>query len=284
LKKCTARKESIFYMDINRMLEIFQFDFMIRALIAGGVIGLISPLIGNFLVVRRYSLMADTLAHVALAGVAIGLLTGQQPVAVAVATTIIAAVLIDRLRDRKRIYSESVLAIFLSGSLAIAVVLMSVANGLNTDLLSVLFGSIATVTTTDLYYIVTLGVVVLATIALLYKELFLVSFDEDIATASGLRTRLLNLVTVVLAAITVALSMRIVGVLLIGALMVIPVVTAMQIGKGFRKTMALSVILSLLSVAIGLVAAFYLDIASGGSIVVTSLIFFIVSLILRPKQ
>jgi len=271
-------------MDINRMLEIFQFDFMIRALIAGGVIGLISPLIGNFLVVRRYSLMADTLAHVALAGVAIGLLTGQQPVAVAVATTIIAAVLIDRLRDRKRIYSETVLAIFLSGSLAIAVVLMSVANGLNTDLLSVLFGSIATVTTTDLYYIVTLGVVVLATIALLYKELFLVSFDEDIATASGLRTRLLNLVTVVLAAITVALSMRIVGVLLIGALMVIPVVTAMQIGKGFRKTMALSVILSLLSVAIGLVAAFYLDIASGGSIVVTSLIFFIVSLILRPKQ
>lgn len=265
------------------MFEIFQYDFMIRAVIAGTAIGVIAPVIGSFLVVRRYSLMADTLAHVALAGVAIGVLTGTQPVAVALVTSVIAAILIEQLRLRRRIYGESVLAIFLSGSLAVAVVLMSAANSLNTDLLSVLFGSITTVTKTDMYYIVTLAAATLGIVGLTYKGLFLVAFDEEVASASGLRTRLLSLVIIVLAAVTVALSMRIVGVLLIGALMVIPVITAMQYGRGFRMTMALATLFSLVSVGIGLFGSYYFDLASGGTIVVIALIFFTVSLLARQR-
>lgn len=266
------------------MWDIFQYEFMVRAFIAGGIIALIAPLIGNFLVVRRYSLMADTLAHVALAGVAIGLLLGTQPFVVAVLTTIFAAVLIEYLREKKKIYGESVLALFLSGSLAIAVVLMSIANGLNADLLSVLFGSIATVTTTDLYYMAGLGVIVVLTMVFSYKELFLVSFDEELAKASGLRVRLLNMTTVVLAAMSVSLAMRIVGVLLIGALMVIPVITAMQFRRSFKATIGLSILFSVLAVGLGLLLSYYFDLASGGTIVVLSLIFFIPSLLIRSKQ
>ncbi len=263
------------------MLEIFQYEFMVRAFSAGVVIALIAPLIGNFIVVRRYSLLADTLSHVALAGVAISVLTHQQPVIVAVITTIIAGLLIEYLRLHRQIYGESVLAIFLSGSLALAVVLMSIGNGLNTDLLSVLFGSIATVSGTDLTIMLILGAVVVVLIVLFYKEFFLVSFDEELAKASGLRVRLLNTIIVVLAAITVALAMRIVGVLLIGALMVIPVITAMQFGRSFKATIGLSIIASMIAVLGGLVIAYYADLASGGTIVLVALCLFIPSLFYR---
>ena len=265
------------------MLEIFQFPFMIRAFIAGGIIAVIAPLIGTFLVVRRYSLMFDTLAHVSLAGVAIGLLLNTQPVPVAVGVTIIAALGIEYLRDKKAIFGESVLAIFLSGSLAIAVVLMSIANGLNVDLLSYLFGSITTVTNLDLYFIVGLGLIVVSTVVLLYKELFLVAFDEEIAQANGLPVRFFNNIIIILAAVTVALSMRIVGALLIGALMVIPVVTAVQARRGFLHTIILSIIIASLSVFLGLFTSYYLDLASGGTIVVHALAFFIISLMFSKR-
>lgn len=265
------------------MLSIFQFDFMIRAFVAGAVIAVIAPLIGNFLVVRRYSLMADTLAHVSLAGVAIGLLLGTQPIATAVVVAVCAAIAIDRLRDKRKIYGESVLAIFLSGSLAIAVMLLSLAKGFSFNLLSVLFGSITTVSGGDLYYIVILGVVVLLLITILYKELFFVSFDEELAAANGLRVRLYNMLLVVLAAVTVALSMRIVGALLIGALMVIPVIAAIQFGRGFRFTIFCSVLLSVCAVLGGLFLSYYLNLPSGATIVVLSLFFFMITTISTKK-
>lgn len=263
------------------LFEIFQYEFMIRALIAGGVIGLIAPLIGSHLVVRGYSLLADTLSHVALAGVAIGLLLGTQPVPVAVLATVIAAIGIQYLSQHKTVYGESILAIVLSSSLALAVVLMSASNSLNVDLLSFLFGSITTVSTVDLYYIVALGAVVVITLFTLYKELFLISFDEDVAQAGGISVGFINGILLVLAAITVALAMRVVGVLLIGALVVIPVVTAQQRGTGFRNSLIVSVILSLVAVYSGIILSYYLDIATGGTIVLVALGFFILGSLLR---
>lgn len=268
---------------MQELLSIFQYDFMVRAFIAGAIVACIAPMIGTFLVVKRYSLMFDTLAHVALAGVAVGLLTNTQPVYTAVALTVLGAIAIEWLRDKGNIYGESVLAIFLSGSLAVAVVLISIADGFTVDLFSFLFGSITTVSAVDVRTIAVLGAVVFATIMLLYKEFFLTAFDEELAKSSGLRTSIINTIIVVLAAVTVALSMRIVGALLIGAMMVIPVITGIRVNRSFKGTMITAMLCGLLSVVTGLFLSYFYDLASGGTIVVVSLVLFMVSL-LMPKQ
>ncbi|HZD60667.1 MAG TPA: metal ABC transporter permease [Anaerolineae bacterium] len=263
------------------MLAIFQYDFMIRAFIVGIIVGVIAPIIGLFLIVRRYSLFADTLSHVSLLGIAIGLLANTQPVITAVVFAVLGAIGIDKVQERTKIFGESVLALFLSGSLAVATVLISISGGFNVNLLNFLFGSITTVEPTDLYFIMALGATVLITVFLLYKELFFISYDEEAARISGLPVDVLGTILIVLAAVTVSLSIRIVGVLLIGALMVVPGITAMQFRQSFKTTMIYAVGLSLLSVILGLFLSFYVGIASGGSIVVIALILFLLSIISR---
>ncbi|OGY33431.1 MAG: metal ABC transporter permease [Candidatus Andersenbacteria bacterium RIFCSPHIGHO2_12_FULL_45_11] len=253
------------------MLEIFEYSFMVRAFAAGAVIGILAPLIGSFLVARRYSLIADSLSHVSLAGVAIGLLTGIYPVYTAIAASVVAAIIIERLRASKRVSGDSALAIFLSAGLAVAITLLGLAGGFTVDLFSYLFGSITTVREVDVLHIGILGIVVGGAIALLYKELVFVSFDEEVAQVSGIPAKALNTVLVVLTAVTVALSMRIVGALLVGALMVIPVVAAMQIAKSFKATIWYAIAIGLASVISGLFAAYYLDIPAGGAVVLASL-------------
>ena len=263
--------------------EFIQYGFMQRAFVAGGVIGIIAPLIGSFLVVRGYTRLADTLAHVSLAGVAGALMAGVNPVAGAAGVSILSAIGVEALRARGRVVADAALAIFLWGGLALAVVLISLARGFNVDLFSYLFGSIATVTSSDLIVISILGVLTCVTLGLFYRQMFLVSYSEDLAHASGLRVELSNHVLVALAAITVALSLRVVGLLLVGALMSIPVLTAMQVARSFRMVMALSVCVSLISVTVGLTLSFYLDTASGGTIVLVAVGLFIVSLIFGRK-
>lgn len=265
------------------MLEIFQYSFMIRALEAGIIVGLICPLIGIFLVLRRYSLMADTLAHVSLAGVAIGLITKINPIFTALITSIIASIVIERLRSSKKVYGESALALFLSGSLALAIVLISLARGFNVDLFSYLFGSITTVRESDIGIILVLGITVISLIVAFYKELIYISFDEETARVSGIPIKLINTVLIVLTATTIAISMRIVGILLISALIVIPVVAALQFKKGFLQTIIIAEVISLFSVITGIFASYYLNLAAGGSIVLIALSIFILTLIAGKK-
>ena len=184
------------------MFSIFAYDFMIRAFIAGIATAVIAPTIGIFLVTRRYSFMADTLAHVSLAGVAIGYLTGLQPILTAIAASTLAALSVEQLRSQKKVLGESALALFLSGGLALAAVLLSASKGMNINLSSILFGSIATVSPSDVWWILGLGVVVLLTIFVLFKELYTISFDEELAEESGLRVRLINRILIVLAAVS----------------------------------------------------------------------------------
>ncbi|MBF0457358.1 MAG: metal ABC transporter permease [Nitrospirae bacterium] len=257
------------------MPEILQFDFMLRAFAAGAILAVIAPVIGIFMVVRRYSLMADTLAHISLTGVAAGMLTKTYPLGGALAVSVAAAVGIEKLRGSKAVFGESAVALFFWGGMAAAVVLLSMAGGFNTSLFAYLFGSISTVTARDLYVIAALGVLILAVVFLLYKELFFVSFDESLARANGLRAEAFNLVIIIMAAVAIVLAMPIVGALLIGALMVVPVVTAMQFAVSFRRTLFISIIISLISVMSGLVLSYYLDIASGGTIVITALGIFV---------
>jgi len=263
--------------------DIFQYSFMIRALEAGTIVAIIAPLIGIFLVLRRYSLIADTLAHVSLAGLAIGALFGISPVLTAIGATLISSLGIERLRTSKKIYGESALALFLSGSLALAVVLLSLAHGLNTNLLNYLFGSIVTVTTSDVYIIAVLAIMVAAVLATFYKELVYITFDEEAARVSGLPTKFINTILILLSALTVSLSIPIVGVLLIAALIVIPVLVALQFKQSFTRTIVYAEIVSIFSVLSGIVLSFYLNLSTGGTIVLIMLAIFIISLFLKRK-
>jgi zinc transport system permease protein len=264
------------------MLEIFDYNFMQRAFLAGLAIGVIAPIIGTFLVAKRYSLIGDSLAHVSLAGVGLGLVLGISPVLGALVVAVLAAFLIERLRSRGRLSGEVALAMFMSSGLAVAIVLTGVAQTVNIDLFSFLFGSITTVTSTDLWIILPLAVLVLGLVMVLYKELAYVAFDDEQARVSGLPAAALNQALVILTALTVVLSLRIVGGLLIGALMVIPVAAAMQLARSLRATIAYAVGFGLTAVIVGLFASFYLNLAAGGSIVIVALgIFMLVALLAK---
>ncbi len=266
------------------LLSLFQYDFIIRGLIAGLIVAIIAPLIGIFLVLRRYSLIADTLSHVSLAGIALGLLFGLNPALTALGATVIAALGIEKLRNSKKLYSDSALALYLSGGLALAIVLLSLAHGFNTSLFNYLFGSIVTVTVTDIYEIAILALIVMATLVAFFKELVFITFDEEAAKVSGLPLRLLNFIFIILAAFTVSLSIPIVGVLLIAALIVIPVVTALQLKKGFISTILYAEIFSVFSVISGMFLSFYFNLSTGGTIVLTMLLIFLLVFSSRHHQ
>jgi len=261
------------------MLEFFQYEFIIRGLEAGILVAILAPLIGIFLVLRRYSLIADTLSHVSLAGVAIGLLAKINPIITALLATIISAVWIERLRLSKKVYGETALALFLSGGLALAVVIISLAHGFNVNLFSYLFGSIVTVKSTDVTIIATLSAVVIIILFAFYKELVYISFDEESAQVSGIPTRAINIIFILLASVVIALAIPIVGVLLVSALVVIPVITALQLKKSFKQTILWAELFSVVSVIAGIISSFYFDISPGGTIVlITIAIFSIVAL------
>lgn len=263
------------------MLQIFHYSFIIRGLEAGLLIGAIAPLIGVFLVLRRYSLIADTLSHVSLAGVAIGLLTKINPLITALIASALSSVAIERLRTSKKIYGESALSIFLSGSLALAIVLISLAHGFNVDLFSYLFGSIVTVRQADIYIILGLSLFIGVIIFSFYKELVYISFDEEAAKVSGIPVRLFNTIFILLAAATIAISIPIIGILLVSALLVLPIVTALQLKKSFKATLLWAELFSLTSVLTGIIGSFYLNVSSGGMIVLIMLGFFGLVLLIK---
>lgn len=265
------------------MLNLFHYGFIIRGLEVGLIIGAIAPLIGIFLVLRRYSLIADTLSHVSLAGVAIGLLLQINPLFTAIGTSVLSSIAIERLRLSKKVYGESALSIFLSGSLAIAIVLLSLAHGFSVDLFNYLFGSIVTVKESDVSIILVLGIAVCIIIIALYKELIYITFDEEAARVGGIPTRFINTVLIMLAALTVSLAIPIVGILLISALIVIPVVTALQFRQSFFHTILIAEVISIVSVLGGIIVSFYLNLPAGGSIVIITLMFFLGSLLYRKK-
>jgi zinc transport system permease protein len=248
------------------MLEIFQYDFMLRAFAAGLSVAVLAPL-----------------AHVSLLGVAVGIIANVQPVLAAIVASVAAAVGIERLRSTKQLFGESLLALFLSGSLAVATVVIGLGGGYTVNLLGFLFGSITTVSPLDVGIIVTVSAAVLLVIFLWYRQFFAVAFDEELAQTSGIPAQVFSMALVVLAAITVSLAMRVVGVLLIGALMVIPALAAMQFGRSFFHTLLLSVVFSVVAVLVGLVIAFYAGLASGGTIVIVALFLFLGSVVLNAR-
>jgi zinc transport system permease protein len=263
------------------MPDFLQFGFMQRAFAAGAVMAIVCPLIGVFLVPRRLSLIADTLAHVALAGVAIGLLVGASPILGALVVTVLGALGMERLRSHGALQGDAALAVFLSGGFALAVVLISLAQGFNADLFAILFGSILTVSPADVWLISALGALVVLTILLSYRRLFVITLHEDLARTSGVPVTALNLMLTLLTALTTVVAMRMVGVLLVSAMIVIPTLTGFSLGKSFRRATAVAIVMALAAVGIGLTAAYYLRLAAGGAVVLTALLIFAAVAVLR---
>lgn len=261
---------------------MFYYDFMRRSFIMGIIIAMIAPTVGYFLVLRRQSVIGDALSHVALSGAAFGMITNTYPVYTAIIFAIIAAFGIEGLRRKYENYAELSLSIVLSAGVGLASVLLSLGN--TQGILSYLFGSLSLVNTDEIILVIGLGVVILITVFILYKKLFYMAFDEESAYLAGVPVKSLNLFFSVLVAVTVAISMRIVGVLLISSLMVLPVAASLIIANSFKSGLMYSILFGVISVVIGLIASYYLDLASGGAIVLTALILLIVTIIIHSKK
>ncbi|MGE4473204.1 MAG: metal ABC transporter permease [Sulfuricurvum sp.] len=265
------------------MMEMLSYPFMQRAFIAGLIIAILASVGGSFIVLRRYSLLSETLAHVSLVGVSVGLLSGMSPLWMAVTASLVASWMIEYLRSVHGMYSDSVLAIFLSGSLALAIVIVSMAGSFNASLFSYLFGSILSVSVEDLWVMGIFGTLAMGLLIAFFKELYFIAFDEDVARAGGIRVTMLNFMLVSVIAIIISLSIRVVGTLLIGALMVIPPVAAIRFGMGFYATTLLSIAIALISVLIGLSASYIFSLPSGATIVLCLLCIFIIALAVNRR-
>ena len=251
-------------------MEIFAYDFMRRAFAAGLLIALTCPVIGTFLVVRRQALIGDGLGHIAFAGVCGGWLMGWQPVLSAAVFTTLGAVAIEKVRSVRSDFTEMVLAIFFYAGMALAIILASLENSGGISLTSFLFGSVVTVGETDIYIIAAMGGLTLLAVLVFYRQLVYLSFDEQAARVSGLDVGRLNMLISVLTALTIAVSMRIVGLLLVSAMMVIPVACALPWRQGFGRTMLIAVVMAVVCVITGLFLSYYANLAPGGAIVLTA--------------
>lgn len=257
------------------MIEAFlNFDFIRYSFISGVLVGLIAPLIGAFIVVRRLSLIADALSHVTLGGISVGLFlvsvspvfTLINPIWFGIFFSIAGALLIEQLRTEYKHYQEIAIPIIMSGGIGLSVIFISLANGFNQDLFGYLFGSISAVNISDLYTIAIISVMVIIFVLLFYKSLFVLSFDEEYSKVIGM-PKWIQLLFIVIVALVISASMRVVGILLVSSLMTLPVATSMRLVKGFKQLIALSIFFGELAVIVGLILSFYLNISPGGIIV-----------------
>ncbi len=259
-------------------MEIFDYGFMRTAFVAGLVTGAVCPAVGLFVTLRRLSMIADALSHVCLSGVVAGLIMGTHPVVAASIFSLSGAFLIEALRVKYKTYSEMAIAIILSAGVAGGAILLSLGGGLNANFMSYLFGSIVTVGKSDLYIILSAGLLVLVLVRLFQRELFLVSFDEEMARVEGLPVMAISVGFTAVTALTIAISIRIVGLLLVSSLMILPVAAALRIATSFRGALVLSVILGEAAVVAGLFASFYLNLIPGGAVIMASVVLLIASI------
>ena len=266
------------------LFDILQYGFIQRALLSAVAISIICSIVGLFLVLKRHSLFGDALAHVAFGGIALGLFTGIYPILTAYVVAILSAVGVNKLRESTKIPPDSSIAVLLTSGLAIGVILISISGGFTLDLFSFLFGNILLVSNEDLIMILITDAIVVPIIYVFYKRLILIVFDENQAKVSGLNVTWINTLFIVLASITIIASIRLVGVLLISSLIVIPNITALLLGKGFKKTIFISCAISVFSVVFGIVASYYVNLVPSGTIVLTMVSMFIVTIIVKNMR
>ena len=263
------------------VFDILSFGFMQNAIISGIAISLICSTVGLFLVLRKYSLFGDALAHSAFGGVALGLFLGFYPLWAAYAVSILSALGLTKIRQKFDISGDAIVAILLSSGIAVGIVLISLSGGFSIDIFSFLFGSVLLVSTENVIGILGMCAAILIILIIGYKKFMYITFSEEQARVSGIRVEKLNYLLIAIAGITVVTSMQLVGVLLVSALFVIPNVTAMMFKRSFKQTIILSMSFSVFSTVAGILISYPLDIAPSGMVVLLAITLFIGSLVMK---
>jgi zinc transport system permease protein len=261
---------------MNIVTEFLSYGFLQRALLAGIFVAIACAILGVFLILRRDSMIGHGLAHVTFAGIAIGLLLDVAPLAAATLVAVITALGIMKLKERAGLYGDTAIAIFSSVGFAVGILIVSLSQGFNIDLFGYLFGEILAIDTFEVIFSVGLALVVVIIVILNYHKFMYMTFDRESAKVSGIHVNRLDILLTILTAVTVVLGMKIVGLLLVAALMVIPAAAGLQMASNFKQAIVLSSIVSLISVIGGLILAFALDLPASGTIVCLSFIFFLI--------
>jgi len=264
------------------MDAFLSYGFLQRALFAGIFVALACAMLGVFLILRRDAMIGHGLAHVAFAGIAIGLLLNILPMTIALVVAVLSALGITALKEKAGLYGDTAIAIFSSVGFAVGVLVVTVSQGFNVDLFSYLFGDILTIDATEVALSICLAVAVVLIVFLNYQKFMYMTFDQESAKVSGVKVRQLDMLLSVLTAVTVVLGMKLVGILLVSALIVIPAAAGLQLASSFKQAIGFSSLISLISVVLGLFISFYLDFPASGSIVIIS--FFCFCLLFLVKQ
>lgn len=252
------------------MLEILQYEFIQRALISGIAISLSCSLLGLFLVLKRFSLFGDAISHVAFGGIALGLFLKSNPIWISFIVSVLGGLAMVKLNSSKRVYSDSSVAVLLSFGLAVGLVFIGLSGGFSIDITSYLFGSILLVGYEETLIILFLSIFIISFVVTFYKRLVYLVFNEEQAKISGLNVTLLNYLFIVLATVSIVISIRLIGVLMVSSLLIIPNVAALLLGYGFKKTLLLSACFSVLSVVVGTILSYEINVTPSGMIVLVS--------------
>lgn len=266
------------------LLYFLSYEFIQRAYLAGSFIAVLCAMLGLLLVLRKLSLIGDGLSHVSFGAIALGLFFGIYPFFVAVPVVVLASVLILKLTQKAKIYGDAAIGIVSSVGIASGVILASLSKGFNVDLFSYLFGNILTISNQEVYLSVGLSLLVLSIIFFLFHDLFSATFDEEYAKVSGIKIETINIVLTVLTAVTVVLAVRMVGIILVSALLILPAVTALQVAKGFKTAMIIASTVSVISVLLGITSSFFLDLPTGATIVIINVLFFSLAFIYKNMK
>lgn len=258
------------------IMEAVQYDFILKALLVGSLIAICCSLLGVFLVLKKFSLIGDGLAHVSFASVAIALLFAASPLLISIPMVILASFIILKLNEKADLHGDAAIGLVSSFSIAAGVLIASLANGFNVDLMSYLFGSILVISDVDVIISIVLSVAVILIVLLFYNNLFAITYDEEFAKVAGLNTRLMNYLIAILTSITIAIGIRIVGTMLISSLIVFPTVTALQISKGFKGTIIISAVVSVTCVISGVFLSYLFSLPTGAAIVMLNAAIFLV--------
>lgn len=255
-------------------IQILQYSFIQKAFIAGCFVAITCSSLGLFLVLRKMSLIGDGLSHVSFGAIALGLFFGIYPFYAAVPVVILASLLILKISEKASIYGDAAIGIVSAVGIAGGVILASLSQGFNVDLFSYLFGNILAISTNEAILSAVLSVIVLLVIYLFYWDLFSATFDEQYAKTTGIKTNFINSLLTVLTAVVVVLSVKVVGIMLVSALLILPAVSALQISRQFKTALFLGGLFSLLSVITGITISFFLDLPAGATIVMLNAVFF----------
>jgi zinc transport system permease protein len=259
------------------LIEMFSYDFIIRAFFAGLIISICAALIGSSLVLRNRSMIGDGLSHVAFGATAIAIVLGIAPLEFAIPAVIVASILILHISQKSRIGSDAAIAVLSASALALGTFLISVKPGVNIDLNSYLFGSILSISMHDLVFCIILGIIIVTAFLLFRRQIFAITFDENFASAIGIKDKLYNAILAILCSLTIVVGMKMLGALLVSSLIIFPCLTAMNLSKTFRSNTIIAVIISIICFIFGLTLSYTLSTPTGATIVLINLIALILS-------